>query len=101
MFSGININNLNNLIRKNNFYSDSIAKNKNRLIKNSNQLNFCYDGKCLNYLFSKIIIENNNIEKISNIVESYSDVLNYVKRDYQRQDINAKTQINHIDSKLQ
>lgn len=99
MFSGINIENLNALIRKNNFYVDPIVKNKKALIGIINELNSSYDGKSLDYLFSNIFYEARNIENIPVVVESYSTVLYKIVKDYQNQDLNAKVQINN-SSKL-
>ena len=98
---GVNIDNLETLIKKNNFYLESYNTNSRRLITAINDLNFCYSGSSLEYLFSEPINEIKNIQTILSIIENYSNILQGVKTSYQQQDQTVKTQINHINSKIQ
>lgn len=97
---GVNINSLDALIKKNNLYLDSFNDNSNKLINCINELGTCYSGNSLEYLFSEPMDEIKNIKTISNVIESYSITLSGVKASYQKQDLNLKTQINHMNSNL-
>lgn len=97
---GVNIDNLDNLIKKNNSYLESFNSNSNRLVDTINDLKSCYNGNSLEYLFSEPMNEIKNIQTISSIIENYSNVLSGVKLSYQQQDSNLKTQIDRINSKL-
>lgn len=97
---GINVDNLNSLIKKTNLYLDSFNQNYNKLVSNINGLNSDYSGSSLNYLFSVPTNEIKNIRTISNVVNNYSNVLSNVKFSYQKQDSTFKEQINRINSNL-
>lgn len=97
---GVNINNLDALIKKNNLYLSSFNDNSNKLINCINELRTCYSGNSLEYLFSEPMNEIKNVKTISNVIESYSNALSGVKDSYQKQDLNLKTQLNHMNSNL-
>lgn len=98
---GVNVDKLDMLIKKNNSYLDSYNNNTRRLVDCINELNTCYNGSGLEYLFSEPKNQIKNIQFIPSIVENYSNILFNVKTSYQQQDLNLTTQINHINSKLQ
>ena len=98
---GVNIDNLDTLIKKNDLYLQSYNNNSRRLISAINELNSCYSGSSLEYLFTEPMKEIKNIQTISSVIENYSNILTGVKISYQKQDLNLKTQINHMNSKLQ
>ena len=95
---GVNINNLDTLIKKNNLYLSSFNDDSKKLINCINELNACYSGNSLEYLFSEPMNEIKNINTISKVIESYSTTLSGVKDSYQKQDLNLKTQISHMNS---
>lgn len=97
---GVNIDNINTLIKKNNLYSMSFNSNSKKLVGAINELNNCYSGSSLQYLFKEPMDEIKNIQTISNVIEGYSNVLESVKYSYQQEDFNLKKQANHINSKL-
>lgn len=97
---GVNVDNLDTLVKKNNMYLNSFNSNSKKLIGIINELKFCYSGSSLEYLFSEPIKEIKNIETISSIIENYSNVLIGVKTSYQKQDELLKTQVNHMKSNL-
>ena len=98
--NGIDINNLDTIIKKNNLYLSSFNNNSRRLVSAINDLNECYSGSSLEYLFKEPINEIKNIQTISNIIENYSNVLYGVKVSYQRQDQNLKDNASRIISNL-
>ena len=98
--TGVNVDNLDMLIKKNNLYLNSYNSNSRRLVSAINDLNSCYGGSSLEYLFSEPMNEIKNIQTISNVIENYSNILSGVKVSYQQQDLNLKTQVNHMNSKL-
>lgn len=100
MFKGIYVENLEMLKTKNNYYSDSAKETKKQLISSMKNLNSCYAGQSLNYLFSKISGETLTIDKITNIIESYSDILEMMKVYYQKQDYETSTMIKASNSEL-
>lgn len=100
MFKGINVENLNAFIRKNNFYLTSIENNKKSMIKAIDELNTCYEGRTLEFLFSKILMEKKNIESLTKAVQSYSSALYNAGIAYQKQDIKLQSQIQHSNFNL-
>ena len=98
---GINVDNLDMLIKKNNLYLNSYNNNSKRLASTINDLNYCYNGSSLNYLFSEPIKEIKELQLISEIIENYSDTLYGVKLSYQQQDQTFKEQLNHMNSNIQ
>lgn len=97
---GVNVDNIDTLIKKNNLYLNSFNNNSRRLVSAINDLNECYSGSSLEYLFKEPINEIKNIQTISNIIENYSNVLYGVKVSYQRQDQNLKDNASRIISNL-
>ena len=97
---GVNLDNIDALIKKNNSYSSSISTNSNRLVNVINELKDCYSGSSLDYLFGLPVNQIANIKSILKVIQNYSDVLYNVKTSYQKQDINLKNQINHLNSNL-
>lgn len=98
---GVNVDNLNTLIKRNNFHLSSIKSNEKRLINAINELDSCYGGSSLEYLFSEPIKEIKNIQTITSVLENYSNILYGVKISYQKQDETFSNQIIHINSNLQ
>ncbi len=98
---GVNVDNLDMLIKKNNLYLNSFNSNYRRLVSAINELNSCYSGSSLEYLFTGPMKEIKNIETISNVIENYSNILSGVKISYQQQDQAFKAQVNHMNSDLQ
>ena len=99
--TGVNVDNLDMLIKKNNLYLDSYNSNSRRLVSAINDLSTCYSGSSLEYLFSEPMNELKNIQTIPSIMENYSNILSGVKMSYQQQDQNLKAQVSHMNSKIQ
>lgn len=97
---GINVDNLNALIKKNNLYLNSYNSNSKKLVGTINELKSCYAGSSLEYLFSEPINEIKNLQSIPGILGNYSNVLAGVKLSYQQQDQKFQTQINRINQNL-
>lgn len=98
---GVNLDNIDTLIKKNNIYLNSFNSNKKRLLNSINDLNNCYSGSSLEYLFIELSRNKQNIETISKVIENYSNILSSVKNSYESQDQNLKAQLNRIKSHLQ
>ena len=98
---GVNVDNLNTLIKKNNNNLDSFNQNAKKLISNINELDKYYSGKELEYLFIGLKDQANSLKTISSVLENYSDVLLSVGKSYQQQDLSFKSQIDRIDSQVQ
>lgn len=97
---GVNLDAIDNLIKKNNCYLNSFNNNSKKLINSMNDFSACYSGNSLEYLFHMPINEIKNIRTISKIIENYSNILVGVKKSYQKEDQNLKIQLNHINSNL-
>ena len=94
---GINIENLDNLIKKNNFNLDSLNGNLNALQRCLDALDTCYDGAGIHFAFDELLRQNRNIKKIPEVIQNYSDVLSNVKTSYLQQDTNFKSIFNRAD----
>ena len=97
---GINVDALNTLINKNSFYLNSFDSNLNKLNGLIGDINSCYSGNSLEYLFNPLVLEIQNMKKISDIINGYTNVMSSVKYGYQQQSLNLKEKINHISSNL-
>ena len=96
--NGINVENLNSAINRNDGYYDSINDDVKFMLNNINELNNLYSGSDLHFLFQDLVNQVKNISLIPPIIKNYSDVLNNVKLSYKAQDINMKSQINRVTS---
>ena len=94
---GINIENLDKLIKINNLNCSSLDDNINDLLGILNELDDCYSGKDISFIFSSVIEQKSNIRKIPSIVKNYSDILATAKTSYQHQDANVQQLINHVN----
>lgn len=97
---GVNIDNLKTLLKKNNSYLQSFNTNSKKMISIIKDLNSCYSGTSIEFLFSQPKNEIINIQTIYEILENYYDILLATQLSYQKQDDLLKTQISHIDSNL-
>ena len=97
---GINVDNLDSIIKKGNSYLSSVNDKSNKLVNCINDSSNYHGGSSVDYLFDEPVKEIANIQKISRLLESYIDVLSTVKNSYKDQDQNIKIQLNHINSKL-
>lgn len=97
---GINVEKLDMLVKKNNFYLDSFKESVKNMNNVLNNLSECYSGKSLSTIFDEIISEKTTLNNSCEIFKNYSDVLNNVKKAYSTQDQSVKTQISNINSKL-
>ena len=98
---GINVENLDKLVKINNLNYDSLEDNISNLLSTLDELSECYVGKDINFIFSPLVEQDNNIKKIPAVVKSYSDVLSMVKISYQRQDANFQELLNHSSTKIE
>ena len=83
---GVNLDNLDKVIKINNLNYDSLDGNFKQLISSMNDLSNCYSGTSINFVFSEPIRQVDNVKKIKSIVKNYSDVLTDVKISYEKQD---------------
>ena len=97
---GINVDNLDKLIKINNLNSSSLEDNVSNLLGNLNELNDVYAGKDLNFTFSPLVEQSSNIKRLPRIIKSYSDVLSAVKISYQRQNANFRDLISHANTQI-
>ena len=97
---GINVQNINALIKKNNLYLSSFNDDSLKLKNSIKGLNDCYSGSDLSYLFSEPNSIVRNIQTMSTVIQSYSDVLTQARVSYQKQDENIGIQIDRMNSKL-
>ncbi len=97
---GVNVDNIDSLIKKNNMYLNSFNTSKTKLIETINELDKCYSGTSLEFLFIEPQKEKKNIDTISKMIENYSDILYLVKYSYINQDQHLKSQINHMNSNI-
>jgi len=95
---GVNVDGIDNLIKRCDLYLDSYNGNSAKLLSNLSDLQNSYSGNDLNFLFSEPINEIENIKTISGILTNYSSVVGDVKVAYQAQDMNLRVQTNRIDS---
>lgn len=94
---GINIEDLNKLIKINNLNCGSLDNNINDILGILNGLDGCYAGKDISFIFSPVTEQKNNIRKITSVVKNYSDILATARTSYQRQDANFQQLINHAN----
>lgn len=97
---GVSLDNLEKIIKKNNANLQSLDSNLKKIKSVIDDLNSCYSGRELEYLFIEPAKQKTNIGKISDIVKNYSDVLYGVECSYKSQDLNLTRQINHINSDI-
>jgi len=88
--SGINDLKLDKLIQVNNLNYDLISDNIKKVNNNLDDLADCYTGKDIDFLFSTLVNQRSNLNKISDVIKSYSEVLSEVKKNYHAQDANFK-----------
>ena len=93
----VNVDNLNALIKKNNLYLSSYNSNSKKLTNAINDLNSCYSGNSLQYLFDGPLKEIKSVQTISKLIGSYSNILLGVKLSYQKQEQRLNTQIKNMD----
>lgn len=92
---GIDIDNLDKLIKLNNMSVDEITKYIKNIIFSITELDECYTGKDLDFVFSELMIQRSNINKIPSLISNYSTVLSSVKQSYKMQDDNVHSIMNH------
>lgn len=95
---GINVDNLDTLIKKHNNCFDEFSDNADNLLDCFNELDDFYDGRSLQFLFYDLSLQKKNISNILSITKSYVDVLSNVKKGYIAQDSNVTKTINNINS---
>ena len=96
--TGINNTNIEELIKKNNYYLESLEDNLKKLSNVVKDISSYYEGKCLSYLFSLPITQITKSSIIPSVVQSYSSVLSDVKTSYEQQQLNISTQIKNMQS---
>lgn len=99
--TGVNVTNMDKLIIKNNALFDNYSKNSKKVVESIFELDDCYSGKSLNYLFSHISSQVSNLKMISNLIENYSDYLYSIKMGYIKQDQVMTNKVSRINSKMQ
>lgn len=95
---GIDIDKLNSAINRNNGYYDSINDDVKLMVTNINELNTLYSGSDLQFLFQDLVNQVEDVSTIPMIIKNYSELLNNVMVSYKAQDVNLKSQVNHMTS---
>ena len=95
---GINIENLDNLIKKNNFNLDSLMLNLKKLQICLDELDSCYNGTSIHFAFDQLLRQKANMKKIPEVIQNYSDILSNVKTSYLQQDINFQNLFNRSNT---
>ena len=94
---GINVDNLDDLIKKNNFNLESLSSNLKSFKLCLNELDNCYDGNSIHSVFFELLGQGDNLKKIEDVLQNYSEVLKAVKVNYQHQDEELQYLFNHIN----
>ena len=95
--SGVNVDGIESLIKRENLYLDSYNSNSTRLLSVLSELQRCYSGSDLDFLFSDLIDENDQFKIIEDVLGSYPKALDDVKKSYEAEDINLRIQVQQID----
>ena len=96
---GINIENLNKLIKINSINSESLNKNLVKLADCLNDLNNCYDGMSIRQLFGETSRQDDNFKRIITVIDNYSEVLSSIKTSYEKQDASFQGLFNQANAK--
>lgn len=94
---GVSVDGINALLRECELYYSSYNNNSAKLLTTLSDLQSCYNGDDLDFLFDGIINATESIKPLSNILDNYSSIVRDVKFAYETQDINLRTQTSRID----
>lgn len=97
----INFDELDFLLDSGKYDLNMFNSNSIKLMDSIKELNDCYSGNSLSFLFSNPINELKNIGYITEILENYFDVLYKIKHKNEKQEEKLIEQIEHITSNLQ
>ena len=97
--SGINAENLDKLIKMNNFNYNLLASNIKKLSVTFDELGELYAGKDIDFVFAELLVQGVNLDKLSKTVTSYSDVLLGVKTSYRTQDAKFQSLLNRSSAR--
>ena len=97
---GINEEVLDKIIKVNKIYMETIKTSSFKIINSINNLEDSYDGVTLNGIVGIPKTQINNIKKIVNVINSYSEVLNDVKTGYKNQSASIKNYMINANSKF-
>ena len=94
---GVNVDGIESLIKRENLYLNSYNGNSTRLLSVLSELQRCYSGSDLDFLFADLIDENEEFKTIEDVLNSYPKALDDVKKSYEAEDINLKIQVQQVD----
>lgn len=83
---GINIDNIDKLIKLNNLNCDELQKSIKNMIIAINEFDECYSGRDIEHIFDSVVSQKSNLSEIIRIVSNYSTILTDVKTSYEMQD---------------
>lgn len=85
-------------IYENNRYCNIISDQVKSILASINELNDFYSGKDLEYLFNKLYVQNNEMNKIPNIIDNYTNYLEDLKFDYTNKVLDNVSYLNKVSS---
>lgn len=91
---GIDLEKMDNLLKKNELYYQSIKEDSVELRASITELVDCYGGKTIDSIFFKALSQVNTIKNIDNYLNSYFTLLKSVKNSYILQDARFGQQLN-------
>ena len=98
---GISIETFDSILTRASDSKDSYNGNSKNLSNTMYDLENCYNGSILNFLFDRPISSLNHLSKIKEVLANNIDILENVKKSYVKQDEIFNQQLNHISSNLQ
>lgn len=93
--TGIDLDKVEKLIEINKSYLEKINDSSNKINGIFNEINDDYLGKSLDDIYFSIITSIDSLKNINNILNSYVDCLDSVKKNYILQDMSFAQQISH------
>lgn len=85
-------------IYENNRYYNIISDQVKSILACINELGDLYSGSDLEYLFSKLFVQNNEINKIPNVIDNYTNYLEDLKFDYTNKVLDNVSYLNKMSS---
>lgn len=92
---GINLLNFDSFMKKNYNNVSILNEAKDNLLGCMNELNDLYSGESVSIIFANVLDQKKDFDKISNVIDSYIDVLLEVKKSYEMQSFEIVSKINN------
>ena len=97
---GINVDMLNSIINRTSGSNENFNVDSRNLSNIMANLEDCYNGSVLNFLFSKPSDAIRQLDKIKEVLSNRVDILSDVKKSYIKQNDIFSQQLNHMSSNL-